>query len=110
MLLPSLFCIILYFAPHALHYVIVTVICICVRSRGAKNGSSSGGEVRWAIGGPQAPKVTRMLTLLRSRQVSVHLTTILEFILFFLYINYDPWMCIKLLGVVLIPSCITTTF
>jgi hypothetical protein len=26
----------------------------------------------------------------------VHLTTILEFILFFLYLNYDPWMCIKL--------------
>jgi hypothetical protein len=26
----------------------------------------------------------------------VHLTTILEFILFFLYLNYNPWMCIKL--------------
>jgi hypothetical protein len=26
----------------------------------------------------------------------VHLTTILEFILFFLYLIYDSWMCIKL--------------
>jgi hypothetical protein len=42
--LPSLFCIILHFAPHALHYVIVTVICICARSREAKNESSSGAR------------------------------------------------------------------
>jgi hypothetical protein len=28
-------CIKLHFAPHALHYVIVTVLCICDGSRGA---------------------------------------------------------------------------
>jgi hypothetical protein len=34
----------MYFAPHALHYVIVTVICICARSRGAENESSRGAR------------------------------------------------------------------
>jgi hypothetical protein len=37
-------CIILHFVPHALYYVIMIIICICARSRGANNESSSGAR------------------------------------------------------------------
>jgi hypothetical protein len=50
-----------------------------------------------------------LLTLLWSRQASVHLPTILEFFLHS-YLNYDSWMCIKLQELDWYPSYIKTTF
>jgi hypothetical protein len=31
----------------------------------------------------------------RPRQAPIHLTAILEFVLFFFYLNYVSWMCIR---------------
>jgi hypothetical protein len=45
-------CIKLHFAPHALHYVIVTVLCICARSRGAGTRDLRGSKAK-EHGGPQ---------------------------------------------------------
>jgi hypothetical protein len=44
-------------------------------------------EVRWAIGGPQAPSVMDANIDFGLRQAPVHLTTILEFI-FILLLSY----------------------
>jgi hypothetical protein len=55
------------------------------RPRGARTQATAGASTSRGRQ-PQA----------RSRQAPVHLTTIIEFILFFLYLNYDHWMCIKL--------------
>jgi hypothetical protein len=44
-------------------------------------------EVRWTIGGPQAPSVMDANIAFGSRQAPVHLTTIFEFI-FILLLSY----------------------
>jgi hypothetical protein len=53
--LSYLFCIIFHFASHVLHWVIMIVICICARSRGAENGSSN--EVKSPMGDRRSTSV-----------------------------------------------------
>jgi hypothetical protein len=45
-------------------------------------------EVQWVFGGPQASSCADA-NIIVIRQAPVHLTTILEFILFFFYLIYD---------------------
>jgi hypothetical protein len=52
-------------------------------------------EVQWVFGGPQASSCADA-NIIVIRQAPVHLTTILEFILFFFYLIYDSWMCVRL--------------
>jgi hypothetical protein len=54
-------------------------------------------------------QVARVLTLLWPRHAPVHLIIVLEFDLSLPFI-YDSWLCIRLIGVELMPSCIKVTF
>jgi hypothetical protein len=44
---------ILHFAPHALHYVIVAILYICARSRRVKDGNLQAEQAQWVFRGPQ---------------------------------------------------------
>jgi hypothetical protein len=60
-------------------------------------------EVRWAIGGPQAPSVMDANIDFGLRQAPVHLTTILEFI-FILLLSYFWFLDVhQVIGVELVP-------
>jgi hypothetical protein len=72
--------------------LIVVILCIYGRSRKAKDGNPSGASPT-GVGGPQVTsyKDANIVVI----KASVHLTTIIEFILFFFHLTYDSWMCIS---------------
>jgi hypothetical protein len=63
-----------YHSLHPMHCIFVSVsyLHICDRSHGARTRGAAGAST------------------------PVHLTIILEIVLFFFYLVYDYWMCIKL--------------
>jgi hypothetical protein len=78
---------IVYHFLHPIHYIHVGISYLHIAIDHAEQGRAEPPE--------PAPVETADYEQ-DQRQALVHLTTILEFVLFFFYLNCVSWMCIKL--------------